>query len=236
MSNSKIQILALGFGLSMAFSSAALAQTTSASASTPVSAAAPATGNAAPTAAKIGVVNIQDAILATEEGKKEFDVLQQKFTPKQAELKNLNDEVESLKKQYQAQGDKLSEDERNSRAKTIDSKQKALQRNYEDAQAEFQQAEQDLVNRIGAKMVKTLEKFAQANGYSIVLDVSNPQTSPVLWATQSNVITKELVDAYNAENPVAGGAPAGKPAGSAARPAAPATRPATPAATPKKPQ
>jgi outer membrane protein len=236
MSNSKIQILALSFGLSMAFSSAALAQTTSASATTPVSAAAPATGNAAPTAAKIGVVNIQDAILATEEGKKEFDVLQQKFTPKQAELKNLNDEVESLKKQYQARGDKLSEDERNSRAKTIDSKQKALQRNYEDAQAEFQQAEQDLVNRIGAKMVKTLEKFAQANGYSIVLDVSNPQTSPVLWATQSNVITKELVDAYNAENPVAGGAPAGKPAGSAARPAAPATRPAAPAATPKKPQ
>jgi outer membrane protein len=236
MSNSKIQILALSFGLSMAFSSAALAQTTSASATTPVSAAAPATGNAAPTAAKIGVVNIQDAILATEEGKKEFDALQQKFTPKQAELKNLNDEVESLKKQYQARGDKLSEDERNSRAKTIDSKQKALQRNYEDAQAEFQQAEQDLVNRIGAKMVKTLEKFAQANGYSIVLDVSNPQTSPVLWATQSNVITKELVDAYNAENPVAGGAPAGKPAGSAARPAAPATRPAAPAATPKKPQ
>jgi outer membrane protein len=233
MSNSKIQILALGFGLSMVFSSAALAQTTSASAAAPASAApsTSATGNAAPTVAKIGVVNIQDAILATEEGKKEFDALQQKFTPKQAELKNLNDEIENLKKQYQAQSDKLSDDERSTRAKTIDTKQKALQRNYEDAQAEFQQAEQDLVNRIGAKMVKTLEKYAQANGYSIVLDVSNPQTSPVLWATQSNVITKELVDAYNAENPVAG-APATKPAGSAA----PASRPAGPAATPKKPQ
>jgi outer membrane protein len=217
----------------MVFSSAALAQTTSASAAAPASAApsTSATGNAAPTVAKIGVVNIQDAILATEEGKKEFDALQQKFTPKQAELKNLNDEIENLKKQYQAQSDKLSDDERSTRAKTIDTKQKALQRNYEDAQAEFQQAEQDLVNRIGAKMVKTLEKYAQANGYSIVLDVSNPQTSPVLWATQSNVITKELVDAYNAENPVAG-APATKPAGSAA----PASRPAGPAATPKKPQ
>jgi len=84
-------------------------------------------------------------------------------------------------------------------------------------------------------MLKTLEKYAQANSYSIVLDVSNPQTSPVLWATQGNVITKELVDAYNAENPVAGAA---KPAASApaTRPAAPAARPATPAPTPKKPQ
>jgi outer membrane protein len=241
MSNSKNQILALGFSLSMVLCSATLAQTASASAAPPATSAptaAAATGNAAPTVTKIGVVNIQDAILATEEGKKEFDALQQKFTPKQAELKNLNDEIEKLKKDYQAQSDKLNDEERNSRAKTIDTKQKALQRNYEDAQAEFQQAEQDLVNRIGAKMLKTLEKYAAANGYSIVLDVSNPQTSPVLWATQSNVITKELVDAYNADNPVTG-APAGKPAGSAApatRPVAPAARPATPAATPKKPQ
>jgi outer membrane protein len=235
MSMAKIQILALGFGLSTVFSSAALAQAASAPASAPAATSAAASGTGAPAATKIGVVNIQDAILATEEGKKEFDVLQQKFTPKQAELKNLNDEIEKLKKDYQAQGDKLNDDEKNTRAKAIDSKQKSLQRNYEDAQAEFQQAEQEVVNRIGAKMLKTLEKYAQANSYSIVLDVSNPQTSPVLWATQGNVITKELVDAYNAENPVAGAA---KPAASApaTRPAAPAARPAAPAPTPKKPQ
>jgi outer membrane protein len=232
MSTSKIQILALGFGLSLAFSTAALAQQTTASAAPP---AAPASGTAAPagTITKIGVINIQDAILATEEGKKEFDALQEKFSPKQAELKALNDEIEGLKKQYQAQADKLSDEEKNARAKAIDSKQKVLQRNYEDAQAEFQQAEQEVLNRVGGKMLKTLEKYAQANSYSIVLDVSNPQVSPVLWATQGNVITKELVDAYNAENPVAGGT---KPAGAATRPAAPATRPAAPAATPKKPQ
>ena len=234
MNMPKIQILALGFGLSTVFSPAALAQAASAPASAPPASAPAASGTGAPVITKIAVVNIQDAILATEEGKKEFDALQQKFTPKQAELKNLNDEIEKLKKDYQAQGDKLNDDEKNTRAKAIDSKQKSLQRDYEDAQAEFQQAEQEVVNRIGAKMLKTLEKYAQANSYSIVLDVSNPQTSPVLWATQGNVITKELVDAYNVENPVPG---AGKPAASApaARPA-PATRPATPAPTPKKPQ
>src|SRR5947209_3283697 len=86
--------------------------------------------------------------------------------------------------------DKLSDEERSSRAKTIDTKQKALQRNYEDAQAEFQQAEQDVINRIGSKMVAMLEKYANANGFAVVLDVSNPQTSPVLWATQGTVITK----------------------------------------------
>jgi Skp family chaperone for outer membrane proteins len=228
----KKQILALGFGLIMVFSSAAVAQTTSASAAAPVSpAATPATGTS-PAATKMGVVHIQDAILATEEGKKEFDALQQRFSPKQTQLKNLNDEVESLKKQYQTQADKLSDEEKSTRAKAIDSKQKALQRDYEDAQGEFQQAEQEVMNRLGAKMLKTLEKYAQANGYAIIMDVSNPQTSPVLWATQGNVITKELVDAYNADNPVAGAAP--KAAGAAPAAKAPARPPAS-GTTPKKP-
>jgi len=230
MRMSPIQILALSFGLSVAISPAAIAQAASAPASIPASAAA----SPAATVTKIGVVSIQDAILATEEGKREFDGLQQRFAPKQAELKNLNDEVENLKKQLQAQGDKLSDDERASRARTIDGKQKSLQRNYEDAQAEFQQAEQELINRIGGKMLKVVEKYAQANSYSIVIDVSNPQTSPVLWATEGTVITKPLVDAYNADNPVAG-APAAKPAGAPAqRPAAPAPKPASPAPTPKQ--
>ncbi|HLY91659.1 MAG TPA: OmpH family outer membrane protein [Candidatus Angelobacter sp.] len=229
----KNQILAVGFGLSLALSSLAVSQTTSASAAAPGTAgAAPASGNPAPTVTKIGVVQIQEAILATEEGKKEFEALQQRFSPKQAELKSQNDEVENLKKQYQAQADKLSDDEKNSRARSIDSKQKALQRSFEDAQGEFQQAEQEVLDRLGAKMLKTLEKYAQANGYSIILDVSNPQTSPVLWATQGNVITKELVEAYNADNPVAGAAP--KPAAAKA-PAKPAAHPAGPATTPKKP-
>lgn len=218
---SKIRILALSLGLSIAISSLALAQG---------SAAAPAP---APTAAKIGIVNIQDAIVATNEGKKEFDVLQARFTPKQTELKGLNDELEGLKKNFEAQRDKLSPEASASQAKIIESKQKTLQRNYEDAQAEFQQAEQEVVNRIGGKMLNVMDKFAKANGFTVILDVSNPQT-PVLWASQGTIITKDLVDAYNAESGVA--APATKPAGAANPPRpAPARPAATPAATPKKP-
>ncbi|HSM87707.1 MAG TPA: OmpH family outer membrane protein [Candidatus Limnocylindrales bacterium] len=210
-----VLVLSLSLGLSSLLSTTAFAQ----------AAAAPAAG---PAPTKIGIISIQDAIIATNEGKKEFDALQQKFSPKQAELKNLNDEVENLKKQFQAQSDKLSEDERSNKAKVIETKQKTLQRSYEDAQSEFQQAEQEVVNRIGQKMLKVLETYAKAHGYAVVLDVSNPQT-PVLWASQTTNITKELVDAYNAANPSA--APAAKPAATTSAP-----KPAHhPAPTPKKP-
>jgi len=232
MSMAKFKIMAIG--LSIALGTAAFGQ----GAATPAAATPAATAPAGPVPTKIGVVNIQQAIGECAEGKKEIDALQQKFNPKQAELKNMSDEVDSLKKQYQAQADKLSDDEKNSRAKAIDSKQKSLQRNFEDAQAEFQQAEQEVINRIGTKMVTVLEKYASANGYAVVLDVSNPQTSPVLWATQASVITKDLVDAYDKENPAGVSAPAPKPAGAAGTATRPATapgRPATPAPTPKKP-
>jgi outer membrane protein len=217
--SSKSHVLALAVGLSTLFSAAALAQAAAAPANAP-SAAAP---------TKVGIVSIQDAILATNEGKKETEALNQRFSPKQAELKTLNDEVENLKKQLQAQGDKLSEEEKNSRVRTLEVKQKNLQRSFEDAQNEYQQASQEMVNRIGSKMLTVLEKYAKANGYSVILDVSNPQT-PVLWASQGSNITKELVDAYNAESPVT--APAAPKAANTSKPAAPAPRPAT---TPKKP-
>ncbi|HEU5412675.1 MAG TPA: OmpH family outer membrane protein [Candidatus Angelobacter sp.] len=215
----KMSMTVLALGLSALFTSAALAQ----AAAAPANTAANAPGA---TSGKIAIVNIQEAIGATNEGKKEFDALQQKFSPKQAELKTQNDEVENLKKQLQTQGDKLSDEERNNRVKSLEIKQKTLQRNYEDAQAEFQQAEQEVVNRIGAKMLNVLEKYAKANGFAVVLDVSNPQT-PVLYASTN--ITKELVNAYNAEAPVAA-APATRPAAKSTVPSAP--RPAT---TPKKP-
>jgi outer membrane protein len=234
MSMAKFRIMAIG--LSIALGTAAFGQGAATPAAPAATPAAPAPTGPVPT--KIGVVNIQQAIGECAEGKKEIDALQQKFNPKQAELKTMSDEVESLKKQYQAQADKLSEDEKSSRAKAIDTKQKSLQRNFEDAQAEFQQAEQEVINRIGSKMVAVLEKYANTNGYAVVLDVSNPQTSPVLWATQASVITKELVEAYDKENPAGISAPAPKPAGSAGtatRPPAAPSRPATPAPTPKKP-
>jgi outer membrane protein len=191
---------------------------------------APAAGSAAGN--KVGIVSIQDAIANTNEGKKELETLQQKFAPRQAALQSQNDELENLKKQLQAQSDKLSDEERGTRVRAATEKQKTLQRSAEDFQNEVQQAEQEILNRLGKKMLDVLEKYAKDNGYAVVMDVSNPQT-PVLYANPGTNITKGLIDAYNAESPTA--APAPKPAATKPAGAAAARPPASGAATPKKP-
>jgi outer membrane protein len=211
------RVLILTLALTLGASAAARAQ---------APAASPAGGE------KVGIVSIQDAIANTNEGKKELDALQQKFSPRQAALQSQNDELENLKKQLQAQGDKLSEEERNNRLRSATEKQKTLQRNYEDFQNEVQQAEQEILNRLGKKMLDVLEKYAKENGYAVVMDVSNPQT-PVLYANPGTNITKPLIEAYNAQSPAT--APAPKPA--APRPSGAATQrpPVGGATTPKKP-
>ncbi len=226
---------AFRFLLPMALlSMAALAQAGGGAAAANPPANPPAANAAATT--KIGIVDIQRVILASNEGQRDFQSLQKKFEPKQAELQKMNTEVEDLKKQLNTQGDKLNDDARGSLVKSIDAKQKVLQRALEDAQGDFQTQQNEIAQRIGQKVLEVLDKYAKDRGFSLVLNVSDPQ-SPVLWAAASVDLTKEIVDAYNTHSGVA--APAAPsatrptaPGTTAPRPAAPAPRPAT---TPPKP-
>ncbi|HEU5404135.1 MAG TPA: OmpH family outer membrane protein [Terriglobales bacterium] len=169
---------------------------------------APGMAQASPTpqpqasASKVAVVNIQGAIFGCNEGQRDLQALQKQFEPKKLELDNLNKEVDDLKKQYSAQGDKLNQDARDNLLKQIDAKQKQYQRNLEDAQGDFNQQQQEIVNRIGKKMLQVLDKYAKENAFSVVLEAGTEQSN-VLWATEAVNITPALVAAYNTESGVA---------------------------------
>jgi outer membrane protein len=195
--------------------------------SAPVAAAAPPATPGGPLPTKIGIINIQGAIVATNEGQRDFQNLEKKFEPKRNELQNANTEVENLKKQLTTQGDKLNDSSKADLVKNIDIKQKNLQRALEDAQTEWGSQQNDIGNRIGAKMMEILEKYATENGYAVILDVSS-QTSPVLWANSATNVTKAIVDAYNAQSNVP--PQAASAGGSTPRPAAPSVN--KPAAKP----
>jgi len=206
-------------GLAFIFSAVSFTQTSTAATAADTNNSTAATNVAMPT--KIGIINIQGAIVSTNEGQRDFETLQKKFEPKQVELKNANDEIESLKKQLATAEGKLSDDERSKRVQAIESKQKNLQRNLDDAQGEFQQQQNEVAQRIGTKLMEVLDKYAKSNNLAMVIDVSS-QASPVLWANQAVDITKPVIDAYNAQSGVA--APA-RPAGAGAVGNPAATRP-----------
>lgn len=186
----------------------------SAAAQTPAAPAAP----AGP--AKIAVIAFQAAVGQTNEFQRNFADLQKKYEPKRQELKTLNDEIESLTKQLQAQGDKLSEAERATRAKTIDDKTKQLKRSAEDAQNDFQSEMQEMYNGVASKVYDVLATYAQQQGFTLVLDVSQQQ-NPVLYANESTNITKAILDAYNVKSGVPAPPPSAQGPAPAPKPAAP---------------
>lgn len=215
----KSKFLRILLAAAATFTFSALAQT--GSAATPATTPASSTGAPAATAmtgTKVGAINIEGAIFGSNEGQKEVQALQKKFEPKQAELKQQNDELESLKKQLNTQGDKLNEEAAANLKKQIEGKQKSFDRSVQDAQEEFGSQQQDIAGKILQKMAPMIVKYAQENGFGMIVDTSKPwPQSPILVAGEGVDITKAVVDLYNTQSGVA--APT-TPAG-ATRPAAP---------------
>ena len=192
---------------------------------------APSAPIATGTGTKIGTINIEQAVFASNEGQRDFDVLKKKLDPKQNELKSQNDELESLQKQLQTQGDKLNEDARASLVKQIETKKKAFDRAVQDAQEDAQNQQKEIFQRILQKMAPVIVKHAQDGGYAMIVDTSNPwPQSPILWYGEGGDITKAVVELYNTQS----GVPAPASSGAAPKPAAPkptTTKPAAPKPT-----
>lgn len=183
---------------------------------------------AQPAPTKVGIIQIQQAILSTKDGQKALADLQGRFGPKKAELEKKQNAIAQMQQQLRSGSATLSEDAKNKLVRDIDQNTKSLNRETEDAQAEVEQAENKIMQDLGQRIMAVINKYARDNGYALILDVSNPQT-PVVFAADTIEITKEIVDLYDKNAPAAA-APAAKPAAPpaakppAAKPAAPATK------------
>jgi len=202
----------------------------------PPAAAAPAPAAVTPQAipAKIALIAFQQAVIATNEGQRTVLEVQKKFEPQKAKLDTLAAEIDSLKKQLQALPATPTEQERASREKSIDTKEKQYQRDVDDAQTEYQSALEEAYGKVAQKVNVVLQTYVKLNGFTLLLDVSNQQ-SAVMWALPETDVTEAVIVAYNASSGVAPPPPA---APSAARPST-TPKPAAPAApkatTPKPP-
>jgi len=191
-------------------------------------AAAPAAVSAPPT--KVAVIQIQAALAATKEGQKAAADLEVKLSPRKKDLDGKQAEIKELQERLQRGGNTLSDSAKEDLTRNIDAKTKSYNRELEDAQAELEQEQQKVVGTLGQKMMAVIDKYAQQNGFAIVLDVSS-QNTPVLYASNTVDITKDVIDLY--DKTVFTATPTAKPAAATPKPAA--TSPATAAPRPAAP-
>jgi outer membrane protein len=177
---------------------------------------------------KVAVISVQGAIIGTKDGQKAAQELEGKFAPKRKELSDRQAEITSLNDQLRKGSNTMSQDKQAQLEREVEEKNKRLQRDTQDANDEWNGEQQRLLQSLGQRMMAVIEKYAKDNGYSMVLDVSNPNT-PVLYASSAIDITQDIISLYDKTS--VNGGPAATP-GAPATPGA-TTRPATPTVTPK---
>lgn len=151
-------------------------------------------------AGKIGIINIQEAILSTAEGKKAMLDLQKKYQPRQQEVQKLQQDIQGINDQLQRQSTTLSDEEQRRLSRDLEDKQKVLKRTTEDAQADFATDRDEMFRRIGQKMVKQISDYAQQNGFGLIL---GSEQVPVYYAAREVELTEAIVKLYDAANPSA---------------------------------
>lgn len=170
---------------------------------------------------KVGIIHIQNAIIGTKDGQAAAKSLEEKFLPRRKEVEKKQADIAALQNQLRASSNTASEDVKNKLMRDIDAKQKSLQRDAEDFQAEVDAEQQKVLGELGGKIMAVIDKYATDNGFAIIIDVSSQQ-SPVLYAATSIDITREVVNLYDKNAPSA--APAAPAAPAPAKKATPGAK------------
>jgi outer membrane protein len=179
----------------------------------------PATSTPGVVPTKIAIINVQQAIMSTADGRKAAGEMQTKFNPRQETLKKMQADIQALQDQMKKGSATMSDEAKAKLSGDIERKTKSFQRDADELNADIEQENGRLMQDLGGKMQAVWEQYLGQNGYAILIDVSSQQT-PVLWAAAAVDITPDIVKLYDQAHPVT------------AAPAAPAPRPAGPAAPP----
>jgi outer membrane protein len=157
---------------------------------------------------KIAVIQMREAMLATQEGQAAGKAMQAKYAPKRAALEKEDAAIVGLEEQLKKGAATMSADARQRMQDDVARRKKNLERDVEDLDAEQQAEDNRVAQGITVKLGEVIDKAAKANGYTVVMDAS----APLLWASEGANITPEIIKAYDAAHPVkaAAAAPAEK--------------------------
>ena len=186
-------------------------------------------------AQKFAIIDMEQAVLATTDGKKAAAAIDAKFGPVKTQLDQLQKDIVAKQDQYTKTRSTLSPAAASALQTEIERMTTDLKRKQEDAQQDLQDEENKLLGGIMPKLQQAINSYAAANQITFVVDTSASPNN-LIYADKSLNIIAPVVMAYEkaagtpaSAAPAATGAPK-PPAATAPRPPAQtAPRTTTPA-------
>ena len=146
---------------------------------------------------KIAVVDLQRALMETDDGRGAKRRLETLFKRRQKSLDAAQEELRGMKEDIEKQKNVLSREALQERLETYQKKFVSLQESYVEFQRELAAKEAELTSGILQKMQEIMRRIGQAEGYTIILEANE---SGVIWVPSNLDLTDQLIQRYNSEN------------------------------------
>ena len=146
---------------------------------------------------KVGVINLQRAVLESAEIKKASAEMEARYKPRQAEMEKLQKELASIQQNLQTNAGKLTPQAEADLTAQGQRKQRDLQRMNDDLQADVERDRNEILQKSSQKMQEVVKKIAEEKGLDMVVDVTN-----AIFFKPALEITNDVLAAYNKAYPV----------------------------------
>src|SRR5689334_11007201 len=147
---------------------------------------------AAPAQTKVAVINIQRAVLESDEIQKAGAAMEAKYKPRQQEIEKIQKDLQGIQQQLQAGAGKLTPQAEADLTAQGQRKQRDLQRLSDDLQTDVNAERNDILSKGSQKMGEVVKKLAEEKGYDVVVDAQ------YTWYFKPALdITAEALAAYN---------------------------------------
>ena len=169
--------------------------------------------------AKIAVVDMQKAILETNEGARALDSFKRTMDKKQKDLEDAQNKIIKDKTEIEKKCKSGARDACEKGMEDLQKRYAEWQKAGQDFQVEVQKKQQEATQPILTKLVAIVKRIAQKEGFDVVVDklVAHYQRADL-------DVTDTAIKMFNAESTATplppGGTPEKKPAGPAPKPAA----------------
>jgi Skp family chaperone for outer membrane proteins len=149
---------------------------------------------------RMGIINSQEILEKSAEGKKAIAQLEEKNKKIQQDLTKLDDQIRQLETRLSTQQLTMTQDAILSLSVDLDRKRTERQRMAEDAQKDMQELTQRLYIRIQNEVMPIISKLGQEKGMDVILDL---RESGVLYFSPAVDLTQEIIKRYDASKTAA---------------------------------
>ncbi len=161
-------------------------------------------GHVATAQTKVGVINLQKAVLESAEIKTASAAMEARYKPRVTQIETLDKEIAAIAQNLQTNAGKLTPQAEGDLNAQGTKKQRDVQRLRDDLQADVDRDRNEILQKSSIKMGEVVKKLAEDKGLDVVVDV--PYT---VYSKPALDITSEAIVAYDKAYPSAG-APAKK--------------------------